>query len=95
MSVREDAVNLDPQLRQRQAEQEAFDAQLDELLQYHLGKWVLFGRGRALGVFETYSGAFRFGLHLFRTRRVFLVARVQDPPWKLVGLQVADLLNAA
>jgi hypothetical protein len=31
----------------------------------------------------------------FGTRRVFLVARVHDPPWKLVGLQVAELLNAA
>ncbi len=88
-------MSLDPQLRRRRADQEAFDAQLDELLQHHLGKWVLFGRGRALGVFETYSGAFRFGLRLFGTRRVFLVARVQDPPWKLVGLQVAELLNAA
>jgi hypothetical protein len=88
-------VSLDPQLRQRQVDQEAFDAQLDELLQYHLGKWALYARGRALGVFETYSSAFRFGLRLFGTRRVFLVARVQDPPWKLVGLQVAELLNAA
>jgi hypothetical protein len=88
-------MSLDLQLRQRRADQEAFDAQLDELLHHHLGKWALFARGRALGVFETYSGAFRFGLHLFGTRRVFLVARVEDPPWRLVGLQVAELLSAA
>jgi hypothetical protein len=88
-------MSLDPQLAQRQAEQDAFDAQLDELLQYHLGKWALYARGRALGVFESYGSAFHFGLRLFGTRRVFLVARVQDPPWRLVGLQVAELLNAA
>lgn len=88
-------MSLDPQLAQLQAERDAFEAQLDELLQYHLGKWALYARGRALGVFETYGSAFRFGLRLFGTRRVFLVARVKDPPWRLVGLQVARLLDAA
>lgn len=88
-------MSLEPQLAQRRAEKDAFDAQLDELLHHHLGKWALFGRGRALGVFETYGSAFRFGLGLFGTRRVFLVARIEDPPWRLVGLQVAELLSAA
>lgn len=88
-------MSLDRELSQRQAERDAFEAQLDELIPDHLGKWALFGRGRALGVFQTYGGAFRFGLGLFGTRRVFLVARIEDPPWRLVGLQVAELLKAA
>ena len=38
--------SLEPQLRQRRAEQAAFAAQLDELLERRLGQWAVFAGGR-------------------------------------------------
>jgi hypothetical protein len=88
-------MSLEPLLRQRRAEKAAFDTQLPALLDRHLGKWTVFAHRRPLGFFGSYSEAFAHGLALFGVDRVFLVARVQDPPWKLLGLRVAKLLSAA
>lgn len=88
-------MNLEPVLRERRAEQAAFEQQLPALLDSHLGEWTLFAHRRPIGFFRSYSEAFANGLALFGAHRVFLVARVEDPPWKLLGLRVADLLSAA
>lgn len=88
-------MSLEPLLRQRSAEKAAFDAQLPALLDRHLGKWAVFAHRRPIGFFGSYGEAFAHGLALFGTDRVFLVARVADPPWKLLGLRVAQLLSAA
>lgn len=88
-------MSLEPVLRQRQAEEAAFDAQLPALLDRHLGKWAVFAHRRPIGFFGSYGEAFGHGLALFGNDRVFLVARVQDPPWKLLGLEVARILSAA
>lgn len=87
--------SLEPQLRERRAEQAAFAAQLDELLPRRLGQWAVFAGGRPIGFAGSYGAAFAFGLVRCGTHTVFLVARVEDPPWRLLGLQVADLLTAA
>lgn len=86
---------LEPQLRQRRAEQAAFDARLGELLAERLGQWAVFAGGQPIGFFDSYGEAFAFGLVRCGAHTVFLVARVEDPPWRILGLQVANLLTAA
>lgn len=80
-------------IARREAEQAAFEAQLDELLTAHLGQYAVFEGGRPMGFFDSYGDAFEFGLALYGTERVFLVARVEDPPWRLVGIEVAALMR--
>lgn len=88
-------MSFEPLLRQRRTEQAAFRRQLPALLDRHLGEWAVFAHRRPIGFFGSYSEAFGYGLALFGSNRVFLVARVEDPPWKLLGLEVAKLLSAA
>lgn len=88
-------IDLEPLLRQRRAERAAFEAQLPALLDRHLGQWAVFAHRRPIGFFDSYGEAFGYGLALFGANRVFLVARVEDPPWRLLGMRVAHLLSAA
>lgn len=88
-------MSLEPVLREHRAERAAFERQLPALLDRHLGQWAVFAHRRPIGFFGSYSEAFGYGLALFGENRVFLVARVEDPPWKLLGLKVAKLLSAA
>lgn len=88
-------MRIETHLKQLRAEREAFDRQLPALLDTHLGRWALFADGHPIGFFDGYGIAFSVGLALYGRERVFLVAKVQDPPWRLLGLEVADLLSAA
>lgn len=88
-------MSLEPHLRRRRAEREAFDRQLPALLDRQLGRWALFADREPVGFFDAYGIAFSVGLALFGRERVFLVAKVEDPPWKLLGLEVEQLLGAA
>ncbi len=57
-------------------EQAAFDAQLDELLRSHPGKYVLFKDRRPVAFFDEYPAAYAAALQQFGLDAVFLIAPV-------------------
>lgn len=57
-------------------EQDAFEAQLDELLRDHKGQFVLFKNGRPVEFFEDHGAAYTRGLDLFGLDSPFLIAPV-------------------
>lgn len=63
-------------LHSLQTEQEAFNAQLDELMKEHAGQFVLFHQKAPVGYFETFDQAYRAGLERFGVGGVFLVSEI-------------------
>jgi len=57
-------------------EQAAFDAQLDELLLTHPGKYVLFKDGRPVEFFDDYPSAYGAALKRYGLGEVFLIAPI-------------------
>lgn len=66
-------MNVDPALKR---EQEAFEAQLDELLKQHRGQFVLFKDGRPVEFFPDHATAYSRALELFGIDATFLIAAV-------------------
>jgi len=60
-----------------EAEQAAFDSQLDELMKEHAGQFALFHAGKPAGFFQTFEQAYRGGLERFGVDGVFLVSEVR------------------
>lgn len=62
-------------------EREAFDQQLDALLESHRGEFVVFHDGTPLGFYATHTEAHRGALSALGLDQVFLIAQVeQDAP---------------
>ncbi len=59
-----------------QEEQDAFNAQLDELLKDHAGQFVLFKDGGPIEFFPDQITAYSRGLEKFGLDQIFLVAPV-------------------
>ena len=57
-------------------EQAAFEAQLDELLRTHPGKYVLFKDGRPVEFFETYPAAYSTALKRYGLGQIFLITPI-------------------
>ena len=57
-------------------EQAAFDAQFDELLKTHPGKYVLFKDGKPVEFFDDYPSAYRVALKKYALGEVFLIAPI-------------------
>jgi len=66
-------MSVDPTLKR---EQEAFEAQLDELLKQHEGEFVLFKDGRPVEFFSDHGAAYSRALDLFGIDATFLIAEV-------------------
>jgi hypothetical protein len=60
-----------------QAEQEAFDRHLEEMLREHAGEFVIFRKGEPIGFFPDYQTAYKSGLEKFGLDQVFLVSEVK------------------
>jgi hypothetical protein len=60
-----------------QAEQNAFDEQLDEMLRDHAGEFVLFRDRKPVAFFTDYKSAFEAGLERYGLDQVFLVSEVK------------------
>jgi hypothetical protein len=60
-----------------QAEQEAFDRHLEEMLHEHAGEFVLFRHGKPVKFFPDYQSAYKAGLAEFGLDQVFLVSEVK------------------
>jgi hypothetical protein len=60
-----------------QAEQEAFDRQVEEMLKEHAGQFVLFKKGGVVAYFPDYQAAYKAGLEKFGLDQVFLVSEVR------------------
>ena len=59
------------------AEQRAFDAQIEEMLQEHAGEFVIFHDERPVAFHSTYSKAYGDALRRFGSDGVFLVSEVK------------------
>lgn len=63
------------------SEQQAFNAQLEDLLRTHPGKYVLFKDGGPVEFFSDYESAYKDALTRFGLRSTFLIAHiVKSPP---------------
>ncbi len=60
-------------------EQAAFEAQLDDLLRTHAGKYVLFKNGGPIDFFDDYPSAYKAALQRFGLDQVFLIAPIVKP----------------
>lgn len=58
-------------------EQNAFESQLDAMLDEHEGEFVLFKDGHPMEFFPAYDAAYRAGLDRFGLEGVFLVSEVK------------------
>lgn len=58
-------------------EQEAFDRQLDQMIDEHEGEFVLFHDGAPVAFFPIYEEAYRAGLERFGMDETFLVSEVK------------------
>ena len=59
------------------AEQRAFDAVLEDMLESHAGEFAVFHEGEPAGFFSTYDDAYGFALDRFGLDTVFLVSEVK------------------
>lgn len=59
-------------------ERDAFDRQLDTLLESHKGEFVVFYEGRPLGFYASHTEAHRGALSTLGLDRTFLIARVEQ-----------------
>ncbi len=62
---------------QLRVEQEAFDQQLDDMLQSHPGEFVLFKDGKPVSFYSDYQAAYKAGIENFGTNQIFLVSEVK------------------
>lgn len=69
-----------------QEEQDAFNRQLDRLLQDHRGQFVLFKDGNPVQFFPDHGSAYAAGLDRFGLDAVFLVAPVEPPRGEPISL---------
>jgi hypothetical protein len=60
-----------------QAEQEAFDRHLEEMLREHAGEFVLFRKGEPVEFFSDYQTAYKAALERFGLDQVFLISEVK------------------
>jgi hypothetical protein len=72
---REEAVT--DRLETLRAEQRAFDAVLEDMLERHAGEFAVFHDGEPAGFFSTYDDAYGFALDRFGLDTVFLVSEVK------------------
>lgn len=59
------------------AEQDAFDRQLESMLQDHAGQFVVFNQQRPAGFYPSYREAYEAALRTLGPDEVFLVAEVR------------------
>lgn len=62
---------------QIEREQEAFNAQLDHMMQEHQGEFALFKDGSPVAFYATYNQAYTAGLDRFGMDQTFLVSEVK------------------
>jgi len=58
-------------------EQNAFDAQLDEMMLEHEGEYVLFRGEKPVAFFPTYNEAYQAGLDEFGLDEVYIISEVK------------------
>jgi hypothetical protein len=58
-------------------EQNAFDAQLDEMMREHEGEYVLFRGEKPVAFFPSYNEAYQAGLDQFGLDEVYIISEVK------------------
>jgi hypothetical protein len=74
------AMAVDRTLDKLRVEQEAFDSQLDELMQEHAGQFVLMKGGDVVGYYDSFQAAYSDGVLKYGPADVFLVSEVKHRP---------------